>query len=198
MCIRDSYIETHHEEFSVDDSLESTDTIQVKPLASRIISVCDAYDSITHESNYKQAKSSEEALLELERNSPAQFDPKVVAILCQHVRSGHHQPKEDPQRPVFSPKQATAIGQHIEQLCEAVVDEDVEKLKSVVDQLRIDACGNTQVTDATNRLDMAIDDSSKTDDLDEVLRLANEVMQICRDSRSTFVNAAESIVGSTQ
>ena len=189
------YIETHHEKFSVDEIVDTGKTIRIKPLAARIISVCDAYDSITHETSYRAAKSPEDALLELEENSPAQFDPDVVTILSQHIRSGQHQPKETLQRQVFSPRQATRIGQHIEQLCEAVVDEDVDKLKSVVDQLRIDALGNMQVTDAANRLDMAIDDSSEHD-LDEVLRLANEVMQVCRDSRSTFVNAAESIVGS--
>ena len=127
-------------------------------------------------------------------NTAKQFDPQVVSLLCAHIRSGIQSPTQEVVRPVFSSKQAANIGRHIEELYKAVHDEDVERLKEVVQQLREDTSGNSQVNDVANKIDDAIEDSSG-DDLEKVLNLANEVMQICRDSRNTFVDAAESIVG---
>ncbi|HEX4346030.1 MAG TPA: HD domain-containing phosphohydrolase [Vicinamibacterales bacterium] len=48
------------------------------PLASRIISVCDAYDAMTHDRAYRARLDSAEAVSELLRCAPAQFDPEVV------------------------------------------------------------------------------------------------------------------------
>jgi len=185
------FIESHHHDFS--NSVSETDTLLITPLASRIITACDAYDAMTNDRVYRDAMSVDKALAELEANAPGQFDPDVINILCEHIRAGLHKPATELMRPVFSTKQATSIGQHIEELYEAVDKEDVEKLKEVVQQLRQDAYGDKQVNEVANRLDNAIGEST-SDDLEEVLNLANEVMQICRDSRNTFVDAAESIV----
>lgn len=190
------FIESHHREFGKTIS-PVTDTVLITPLASRIITVCDAYDAMTNDRVYRSAMPVEEALAELERNAPGQFDPEVVRVLCEHIRAGLHKPISNSPRPIFSSKQATSIGKHIEELYEAVEHEDVDKLKDVVQQLRSDAYGDVQVNEVANRLDDAIGEST-SDDLEEVLNLANEVMQICRDSRTTFVDAAESIVGSAK
>lgn len=48
------------------------------PLLSRIISVIDAYDVMTHHRVYKNAVSHEEAVAELKRCSGTQFDPDIV------------------------------------------------------------------------------------------------------------------------
>ncbi len=95
---------------------------------------------------------------------------------------------------VFTARQASAIGQHIEDLYDSIGSEDVGRLKAVVHQLREESSGDTHVADVANRLDKAIGVVAN-DDLEEVLSLASEVMQICRESRITFVDAAESIVG---
>lgn len=186
------FIESHHQEFSPES--DGTDTVLLTPLAARIITVCDAYDAMTNDRVYRPAMPVDEALVELEKNAPRQFDPQVVAILCAHVRSGIQTTKTKLERPVFSSRQAAAIGRHIEELYEAVDSEDVDQLKDVVQRLRTEASGDSQVNEVANKLDVAIGVSSQ-DDLEEVLNLANEVMQICRDSRNTFVDSAETIVG---
>jgi putative two-component system response regulator len=58
------------------------------PLASRIIAVADAYDAMTQDRAYRSRLDSSEAVSELLRCSPTQFDPDVVVrfltILGRH------------------------------------------------------------------------------------------------------------------
>ena len=49
------------------------------PLASRIISACDAFNAMTSDRPYRGAMSVEHALVELRDNAGTQFDPRVVA-----------------------------------------------------------------------------------------------------------------------
>ncbi|MBE3089361.1 MAG: HD-GYP domain-containing protein, partial [Actinobacteria bacterium] len=53
------------------------------PLISRIISIIDAYDVMTHDRSYKKAISKKEALEELKRCAGTQFDSKLVKIFIQ-------------------------------------------------------------------------------------------------------------------
>lgn len=50
------------------------------PLAARIVTVCDVYDSLTHDKAYRRALSSEEALAEMTRGRGLQFDPKLIDV----------------------------------------------------------------------------------------------------------------------
>jgi putative nucleotidyltransferase with HDIG domain len=58
------------------------------PLASRIITVVDAYDAMTHDRHYRSKVDSADAVAELLRCSQSQFDPEVVnaflAVLGRH------------------------------------------------------------------------------------------------------------------
>jgi putative two-component system response regulator len=49
------------------------------PLAGRIVAVVDAYDAMTHAPAYRGLRDSADAVGELLRCAPAQFDPAVVA-----------------------------------------------------------------------------------------------------------------------
>jgi signal transduction histidine kinase/HD-GYP domain-containing protein (c-di-GMP phosphodiesterase class II) len=53
------------------------------PLGARIVSVVDAYESMTVGRPYRQAMSHQEAVRELQRYSGTQFDPKVVDAFVQ-------------------------------------------------------------------------------------------------------------------
>jgi two-component system cell cycle response regulator len=50
------------------------------PLGARIISICDAYDAMTHDRPYRPARSAQEALAELHRGAGRRFDPRLVAV----------------------------------------------------------------------------------------------------------------------
>jgi HD-GYP domain-containing protein (c-di-GMP phosphodiesterase class II) len=53
------------------------------PLASRIISVCDAYGAMTCDRPYRAAMSNGEAMREIRAGAGSQFDPAVVTALIE-------------------------------------------------------------------------------------------------------------------
>ena len=64
------------------------------PMIARLVSVADVYDALTSSRPYKHAWSSEEAMLEIERQSGKMFDPRIVthlrSVIPQHLRSLEH------------------------------------------------------------------------------------------------------------
>ncbi|MBI4705725.1 MAG: GAF domain-containing protein [Deltaproteobacteria bacterium] len=64
------------------------------PLESRIIAVADSYDAITSTRPYREARSHEDAVDEIRRQSGRQFDPQVVEAFLRVVARG---------RPVTAP-----------------------------------------------------------------------------------------------
>ncbi len=57
------------------------------PLETRIISVADAYDAMTHSRPYREALTVPDAVDELRRSSGSQFDPKVVDSLVRIIEA---------------------------------------------------------------------------------------------------------------
>lgn len=61
------------------------------PLGARIISVSDAYISMTTQYSYREAMSQEEALVELRQCSGTQFEPEMVEALCRLMNEDNRQ-----------------------------------------------------------------------------------------------------------
>jgi len=75
-------IRSSHERFDgYPDGLRGGDI----PLGSRIIAVCDAFDSMLTERPYSSSKSLPAVLEEMRRNAGTQFDPEVVAAFCNLI-----------------------------------------------------------------------------------------------------------------
>jgi len=55
------------------------------PMASRIVSACDAYGAMTRRRSYSEPLDVRGAIDELERNVGSQFDPLVVEVLTEFV-----------------------------------------------------------------------------------------------------------------
>ena len=58
-----------------------------EPIASRIISTCDAYDAMTSDRPYRAAMSHDVAVAELQSCSGGQFDPDAVDAVIEAVPS---------------------------------------------------------------------------------------------------------------
>lgn len=70
------------------------------PWASRVISICDAYDTMTTPRPYASPLAPGQALEELERCAGSQFDPKLVASFTTLVRSGGLKRRATPPRDI--------------------------------------------------------------------------------------------------
>jgi diguanylate cyclase (GGDEF)-like protein len=57
------------------------------PLPARIIAVCDAFDAMISTRPYRTALAVDEAVAELERCAGTQFDPAVVRVVADCIRS---------------------------------------------------------------------------------------------------------------
>jgi two-component system cell cycle response regulator len=56
------------------------------PLGARIIAACDSFDAMISERTYQTPRTPEQAISELARGAGSQFDPRVVELLCEHLR----------------------------------------------------------------------------------------------------------------
>jgi len=83
----------HHEHYDgtgYPDGLKGDDI----PLDARIIAIADAYDAMTSRRPYRQLKASQEhAIEELQRCAGTQFDPKIVHVFVNLLRSETQKPK---------------------------------------------------------------------------------------------------------
>ncbi len=60
-------------------------SLEIAPMASRLINIIDAYDSMVTGQVYRQPLTSEMALAEIFRNSGSQFDPQLVRSFAEVV-----------------------------------------------------------------------------------------------------------------
>jgi HD-GYP domain-containing protein (c-di-GMP phosphodiesterase class II) len=77
------------------------------PLIARIVLACDTFSAITTDRSYRKARSTAEAVAELERNAGTQFDPTVVEVLVGIVWEDK-QARPIPLRPLAEPASAVA------------------------------------------------------------------------------------------
>jgi hypothetical protein len=162
------------------------------PIESRIITVCDAFDSMIGENVYRRAQPLNDAINEIRRCTPDQFDPTVVEHLIKHVT----QPGFLESRKIqvtASSRSAVALARHLEDLHHAVATENLRDLKAVVENLKNEA-GERKIdpiADAANRLEAAMQaENAKTSQLMEI---AEEVMQLCRSTRNALVTSTNTV-----
>ncbi|MBO8158132.1 PAS domain S-box protein [Thermosyntropha sp.] len=80
------YILSHHERWDGKGYPQGLKGEEI-PLVCRILAVVDAYDAMTSDRSYRKALSVETALAEIKRNAGIQFDPEVVEIFIELIRS---------------------------------------------------------------------------------------------------------------
>jgi putative nucleotidyltransferase with HDIG domain len=82
----------HHHEFYDGTDYPLRLEGQKIPHGARVIAIADAYDTITSERAYKRARTTEDALAEIERCAASQFDPEIVHVFVEMMRRLPYRP----------------------------------------------------------------------------------------------------------
>lgn len=152
-------------------------------IASRILAIADAYDSMTSDATYRRRKSPMEAFEELRRCAGTQFDPELVEriISAVRVRSGGRT-----ELPGVSTDIALVIGQQIEQLVAALDSQDVSELRNLTMLLysTADRAGIQYMADVADQLMESLDDENDTVG---IMQSANELLDLCRLTQVSLI-----------
>ncbi|MCK4518542.1 MAG: HD domain-containing protein [Candidatus Omnitrophica bacterium] len=65
------------------------------PIGARILSIVDAFDAMITKRPYRRAKSVDQAIKEINKNSGTQFDPKIVKIFLKVIKKTKQIKKAD-------------------------------------------------------------------------------------------------------
>jgi HD-GYP domain-containing protein (c-di-GMP phosphodiesterase class II) len=82
-------VRAHHERWDGHGCPDRLRAHQI-PLSARIVSVADAFDSLTDDRPGQPGLSVTAALAELERHSGTHFDPAIVLVFCDMMRRTSH------------------------------------------------------------------------------------------------------------
>jgi len=156
------------------------------PVMSRILYVCDVFDSMVSDRAYKERKLIPEALVELFKCSPGQFDEEIVRCLVSHVQEHGYEPTLLSDSVNLDPRSAVKIGSYIEVVCQALETGDSETLRETSRSLRTDASKvfAHDLVNATIDLEEAVNVGLPDEQIE---RIASELMELCRDTRQSLI-----------
>jgi diguanylate cyclase (GGDEF)-like protein/PAS domain S-box-containing protein len=174
-------VRTHHAWFSGNPENPGHPTGRDIPLGARILTIADAFDAMVSDRPYHRPKNREQAFAELRRCAGKQFDPELVERLIAAVQgSGQNRAAGS-----LSVSQQTAlrIRLEIERLACALDERDLSMLGAMANRIAAVATkdGMPQIASVATTLEKT---ASAQNDLEGVLKLTNELLELCRSSHS--------------
>jgi putative two-component system response regulator len=88
-------IRNHHERWDGKGYPDGLRGEQI-PIGARVVGVVDAYDAMVHSRPYRPARHPEQAIAELRKGAGAQFDPALVPVFVEILRTGAVEQTESP------------------------------------------------------------------------------------------------------
>ncbi|MCA9138599.1 MAG: diguanylate cyclase, partial [Planctomycetales bacterium] len=152
------------------------------PITSRLLSICDSYDSMVSNRIYRNGCSHEVAIEELRRFAGTQFDPELVEHFASVITS-----KPDFDGSATCGETAVQIGFQVERLTAAIDDQDTESLQVLAARLGLYArhCDIESIAEVADR----IHEHVRAENVSwlELLQDANELIEICRITQSELL-----------
>jgi diguanylate cyclase (GGDEF)-like protein len=185
------FIRCHYRQLENPCGQALDDLSSVIPLGSRVLTVCDAFDSMTHEQTYRPAKSIDDALAELYDCTNGQFDPLVVRTL-ERVLTEANKSQQSPAGNALSKPGAPTLlelGAYVEHLSLAIANGDVDRLRELAKRVEATAANHNidSVVQAAHRLEVSIDQNEAS--LNQLVGLADEIIELCRASRGRIIES---------
>jgi HPt (histidine-containing phosphotransfer) domain-containing protein len=133
---------------------------------------------------YRKGRNEQEACEELRRCAGTQFDPELVEEFIQMVSNRHD--LRDARTRGVSKKAAGSIGQQIERLVTALDSRDIAGLQTLAGRLKSSArkYGVSEVAEKAAHLEDALEANQ---DVIEVLKTANELVDLCRRTQHAYL-----------
>jgi len=171
-------VENYRRDYS--DAIEKKESI---PLGARILSIADAYDSMTSKKPYRSQRTSEEACEELRRCAGTQFDPQIVERFIEAIQIEQRQSHT---KLTVNKELAIGIGVEMEQLAIAVDRQDMVALRLIASRLAKSAkeCHAPEVEAKAIELERT---TSQGEDLLGILRSASELHEYCRAAQASLI-----------
>ena len=147
------------------------------PMESRIITACDAFDSMINDKVYRKGLSLEAAIQELKRCTPDQFDPAVIEVLIAYVSQPGYLKTREFQ---LASKTETNIAQHVEKLQAAAAGNNQEQLQAAIKDLA--------KNEGANVTPVLPGEDPGNSEYEQVIGLAEEVLALCQTTRKAIVS----------
>ena len=176
-------IEQYSVRFDLSNQKE-LNTVGSRPsVASRVLAIADAFDSMTSDAVYRRHKSRTEAFEELRRCAGTQFDPELVErfISAVRLRSGSRA-----EMPGVSTDIALDIGVQIERLVAALDDQDLGELRTLTSRILTTAerAGIDSMVDVSEQL---LESLEHDKDMIGIMQAANELLDLCRLTQFSLI-----------
>lgn len=173
-------VECHHAYFG--KCHKGLPTGRAIPLGSRILSICDAYDAMVSDRVYRKACSHDDAMTELRRCSPEQFDPEIVEVFARCVTEG---------QPLAAQDLAPEFQEILKQLTEldsALANSDFTAVRQLSGDLSQELANHSSLASLQSdfaRLNQSLaQESGQWNDLEEQ---AQEIVDNCRAAQDTLL-----------
>jgi putative nucleotidyltransferase with HDIG domain len=179
-------IRTHHSFYggmSRDEGLPSGNDISIY---ARILTIADSYDAMVSDRVYRKGRTHEEAVAELRRCAPKQFDPDLVERFAAMFEN---QPAPNADGEVVVPKaMAIQIGQQIERLAHAIDVQDTNSLQILASRLG-DVARHHNVETIALVADR-IESGASVENVQwiNLLRDTQQLLDLCRQTQNAFLN----------
>ena len=183
-------VEQHVVHYDMSNADRGAGADQKPSVSARILSIANAYDTMASELNFRGQISRSEAFSELRRCAGTQFDPELVERFISAVKLRHH--VHATSEGTVTKESALSIGLLLEQLIAALDDQDTAKLADITNSMQITATthGLLDIAKLAKTLHDTLDEEH---DQIELMQMAGELLDLCRSTQSTLLDAATGV-----